>query len=940
MKGSGTTSSFEATIAVGPDALLATKISLSPPTDTRPEPTESRPPRIGRYLIVDELGRGGMGVVYAAYDPELDRKVAIKFLLGEGRDPDAKARLLREAQSMARLSHAHVVHVHDVGTTEEGAVFIAMEYIQGQTLGQWLKSSPHTSAEILKLFRQAGEGLAAAHAVELIHRDFKPDNVLLTPAGEAKISDFGLARPVAIEAEPLLTTPPLNPLLAASEDTPNDNASTVLTQTGTILGTPAYMAPEQHLGQQADARSDQYSFCVTLFEALYGHRPFSGKNIGELRLRVLGGLIEEPPATAGVPRWIFPVLARGLQVEPDERWPTITDLLVALDNDPNRTRRRWLVGAGLIAVLGAGVFYVQHSRAAQVEASMRACTAPERALGDYWQRERPRIRKAIVAVSTPGVQRMATLADDGLTTFVDGWRKTQRQTCEAALHKETLTDEMLALRMTCLDRQRGRVESVIELFEDTDNALLGHINELLSTLPRPEHCTDFRYLARLDSGGADEPIEAAIEALRRRLFHVEAELKAGRYKEGQVHVMPLLEEALALGDRELIAHVRLAHGRLATENGLLDVALSSYLTSLREALSLGAEHLAAKIANHLTYHTGYYQGMNAEAQRWSEVAAGLVDRTGDNDLLLQHLNYLGAIQTLGGDHMTALATYDRARVISEEVGVTPHDEAALANNRGIILAYLGRNEEAKIEHEHALALITQWYGEQHPDVALTSNSLGAVLISEGKLTRAIEHFERARAIQEQVLNTNHPHLALTLINLASANSELGNQQRALSIARRAQAILESIGFSESVFNGYTELVLGDAHLRLGDPKGSAHLEHAIEILEVSLGPDHVHLSLPLLSLAEHALSTGDADLASAHFKRITQLQKKDSNEISKVDLIRVHVLQARLLAGSGDRKEAARILREAEDSYTRLKPHYTERARKLAELRRELEAAD
>ncbi|HFE45237.1 MAG TPA: serine/threonine protein kinase, partial [Nannocystis exedens] len=434
MKGSGQKSSFEATLAADLQALQATQMSLSPPAHSKREPDNSRPSRIGRYLIVDELGRGGMGVVYAAYDPELDRKVAIKLLLGEGRNPDAKARMLREAQSMARLSHAHVVHVHDVGTTQEGAIFIAMEYIQGQTLKEWLTASPRSPAEILAIFRQAGEGLAAAHAVELIHRDFKPDNVLLTAEGEAKISDFGLARPVELgtsEAPP--AAPPLDPKSAATEDTPNENISTVLTQTGTILGTPAYMAPEQHLGEQADARSDQYSFCIALFEALYGHRPFNGKNIGELRLRVLGGLIEEPSPTAGVPRWIFPILARGLQVHPDDRWPTISDLLVALDNDPNRARRRWFYGMGLALLVSAGIFFAQHSQAAQVESAVAACTAPERALDDYWQLEGPKIRKAIVAVSTPGVSRMATLVDDGLTRFVGDWRHTLRQSCEAAI---------------------------------------------------------------------------------------------------------------------------------------------------------------------------------------------------------------------------------------------------------------------------------------------------------------------------------------------------------------------------------------------------------------------------------------------------------------------------------------------------------------------------
>ncbi|HEY0251930.1 MAG TPA: serine/threonine-protein kinase, partial [Kofleriaceae bacterium] len=184
----------------------------------------AKPRRIGRYELVRELGSGGMGVVYAAYDPELDRTVAIKLL-----DAVAQDRSRREAQAMAQLAHPNVVRVYDVGETE-GHIYIAMELIDGETLGAWQRAAQHPAARILAHYREAGRGLAAAHAAGIVHRDFKPDNVLLGPAG-AIVADFGLA---------------------LDREKPDPH--------GTVAGTPLYMAPELYAGQPADVRSDQFAF--------------------------------------------------------------------------------------------------------------------------------------------------------------------------------------------------------------------------------------------------------------------------------------------------------------------------------------------------------------------------------------------------------------------------------------------------------------------------------------------------------------------------------------------------------------------------------------------------------------------------------------------------------------------------------------------------------
>ncbi|HET6149219.1 MAG TPA: bifunctional serine/threonine-protein kinase/formylglycine-generating enzyme family protein [Polyangia bacterium] len=322
--------------------------------------------RIGRYLILERVGSGAMGVVYGAYDPELDRKVALKLLDGGGasQEPAARARLLREAKAMARLAHPNVVVVHDVGVFE-GRVFLAMEFLGGGTLKSWLGSRPRTSREVTAVFAAAGRGLAAAHAAGLVHRDFKPENVLLDKEGRPRVVDFGLARDATakqtredlgvsslLPAAPALELVPALPTTASGETTvsPLDT----LTRSGVIMGTPAYMAPEQFLGEATNEQTDQFSFCVALYEALYGERPFTGGSLVRLLNNITEGRLRAPPENRDVPAWIRRAVIRGLQADPAQRWPSMTPLIAALEDDPAaRQRRRIVAGAAVVLVLAS-----------------------------------------------------------------------------------------------------------------------------------------------------------------------------------------------------------------------------------------------------------------------------------------------------------------------------------------------------------------------------------------------------------------------------------------------------------------------------------------------------------------------------------------------------------------------------------------------------------
>jgi serine/threonine protein kinase len=311
----------------------------------------------GRYQIGNLIGRGGMGAIYDALDLHLHRRVAVKVLRLVGSaavDRELAAnRMVREARAMAALSHPNVVAVFDVGAYDN-QVFIAMELVVGTTLRVWQLSAPRKVRDTLHYLCEAGAGLAAAHSAGIVHRDFKPDNVLVSSNGEVRVTDFGLARREHLAAG----TPAPDQAFRYGDIQIADNL--IDTHTGVIIGTPAYMSPEQLRGVGCDARADQFSFCVTAWEAIYGTRPFAGRSCEELCAAALAGRIEPPPARPDVPRTVQAALRRGLSAHPEDRFSSMHELLAVLKaaQVPDHSRR-WLkvggpfaIAAGLALVIG------------------------------------------------------------------------------------------------------------------------------------------------------------------------------------------------------------------------------------------------------------------------------------------------------------------------------------------------------------------------------------------------------------------------------------------------------------------------------------------------------------------------------------------------------------------------------------------------------------
>ena len=426
------------------------------PTDPAP-PVPAPGTHVGRFVVLETLGEGGMGIVLSAYDAALDRKVAIKLLRPHLRGDESNAsggheRLVREARAMARLEHPNVVRVHEAGTWNE-QVFIAMEFAGGGTLKRWMREETRPWRDVLALLVQAGRGLWAAHQAGLVHRDFKPENVLLDTDGQAHVADFGLVSAGGVTIAPREAAP------AAGDIRGDTSAVTSLTMTGTIMGTPSYMAPEQHRGERVGAAADQFAFCVTAWEALYGARPFVGASFDELRAAIFAG---DPPdmAIGDVPPRIQAVLRRGLAADPAARWPSMGALLAALEDDPAARRRRGFVLAGSPARRGG-----RRDRRARAggrrrrRALRRVRAPPRRRVG---RRAARAAGRAFTAAAPSWGGETARLVAGALDADARAWVGARRGV-QGHAARRAVRAPARSLRMSCLDRRLHEMRAVVDV---------------------------------------------------------------------------------------------------------------------------------------------------------------------------------------------------------------------------------------------------------------------------------------------------------------------------------------------------------------------------------------------------------------------------------------------------------------------------------------------
>jgi tetratricopeptide (TPR) repeat protein/tRNA A-37 threonylcarbamoyl transferase component Bud32 len=751
---------------------------------------------IGRYLVVDLLGEGGMGVVYKAYDPDLDRPVAIKLLnAGDRRAEELRDRLLREAQAMAKLSHPNVISVFDVGTFRAD-VFVAMELVEGATLRKWLQSHPRSRREILDAFLAAGEGLAAAHRAGLVHRDFKPDNVMVGDDGRVRVLDFGLARTTDANAnanvsESVNVSENVSASVSVNESV-NESASgshrlldTPLTHAGMIVGTPRFMPPEQHRGAVADERADQFAFCVSLYEALHGVHPFHADAKHEMLDNLMAGRIGEPPQGASVPRWLRRAIVRGLGPRPADRYPSMSVLLDALRADPAITRRRWLAAAAMVALSAAALVGIRAGRSDRSQ----VCRGAEGLLAGVWDpSRRGAAERAFLATGLPYAQASFESARSVLDGWTAAWARMHVQSCEATRLRGDQSEELLDLRTHCLNKRLDELRAVTDLFVGADAALVQRSLTAVGALGAIEECADVAALRLRVRRPTAPAARAELERLDKEVARVGAATAAGRYTEADKLSAPLLAPVRAIGYRPLEAELLGLRGHILSHFDLR-AALETELDAALAAEAARDDSHAALEWAFLVFLNGQ-QGSFAEAHRCARVARAQLERAGNPPAVeATLLNTYGDMLDDEGKWDEAVANLRRGvelRVKLGEPGV--RDLALSLNDLGVALLHQGRVEDALAAEERALAVWQKLYGASHPFVAMSLNNSAEDLLDLGRHDEAASAAARALAIDEQALGPDAVDLNMDLLTLAGV--QLGQKRfaEALRTAQRALVI--------------------------------------------------------------------------------------------------------------------------------------------------------
>ncbi|MEM6988933.1 MAG: protein kinase, partial [Myxococcota bacterium] len=732
---------------------LATDGAFSPSSATLggstkpPEQVLPQGAKLGRYVVIDRVGAGGMGVVYAAYDPELDRKVALKVLRStvqrRGKD-DQRARLIREAQAMAKLSHPNVITVHDVGTFEE-QVFIAMEFIDGGTLGQWLAKERRTWREVLRVFRAAGEGLEAAHEGGLVHRDFKPDNVLMGNDGRVLVTDFGLARPAAGNTGrfSVLSENSGQPMLQAS-----------LTQTGALVGTPAYMAPEQLHGRATNALTDQFSFCVTLYEALYGERPFEGQALVELVHNVTEGNIRPAPRDAAVPRWLRRAVAHGLQIDPKDRYPSMRAILIALRRDPWRKWRRWGTVTIPTAVLGIGLMAYQ-----QVERNGESyCDRVPEMLTGIWDDARKQdVERAFVATSRPYAQEVFDSTEKALDAYALRWSAMQTAVCRDELRAEQ-PQAVLALRMGCLSRRLGSLNTITDLLVRADSDTVAAAVDAARGLPALDMCEDLEALTERVELVNDPETREAAEELDRLGVRANLLIAAAKLQEAKELGTQMVEFAQAAGYRRGEAEGLYILGHALMLLSEREAAETAYHRALSAALAAGHSQVMATASVGLVWITGGQGRPLDESERWAAHGLAALEQipSGQPRTKAELYHALGVARHQAGKLDAADEALNQGLAAIEGLDADRQRvRTALLSAKATVLLTRGDYEGAASMYEQATEAVSAAYGGRHPDLATLYDNRGSALAKLGRTDEAMALHLNALEIRKAALGEFH-----------------------------------------------------------------------------------------------------------------------------------------------------------------------------------------
>lgn len=804
------------------------------PRDRTPRPSRDRlepGSTIGQFTIDGVLGAGGMGVVYSATDNTLQRQVAIKLVHSPG--TEIRARLQREAQAMAKLRHPNVVRVHQAGT-HAGAVYVVMEQIEGGTLRTWLDEE-HDWKDIVDVFIQAGRGLEGAHAAGLVHRDFKPDNVLVETSGAVLVTDFGLAA-VSGETDDAATT---------SRHWDSSILQLAITRSGQVMGTPRYMSPEQYRGEPADARGDQFSFCVAMWEALYGHPPFRGDSFAELCDAVLDGELS-PPSESKVPARIRRVLERGLARDSSQRFGSMTELLSALGRARNAGRRR-LVAAAAAVLIAGGAFTA--FAAASDNTSPDQCPAANERLAGVWDSSTRRDVSARIA--TMSNQEAADNVRRQLDDYATTWIAAHRDTCRATHVRHEQSRAVLDARMQCLSGRLQTMSALAHLLRNADKRLAMRAPAAAAELPAIDDCAAVKSL----TGVAPPPARIAVEvtAVRSTLARIDALILAADYDRASDVARKAVARARKLEYAPLVAAALFRLGELHRRRGKYDAAARTLRDATRFADAGGDEALRARALLALAQLLGRRLARHADGHRLLADARAVLQRLDPNQRDRYRADALrteALIYDEQGKHEQALNQLRRAQKLRAD----PPESFRGAQLRMAIadaLFSLGRNAEAERLMAATIATLRAQLGRKHPEVGRAMLSHANAISMQRRYKEALAIRARARRVLEDSLGPDHPSLATVHQGMGADHKRLKQLAQALEHFRRAVVIKEKAYGKNHVEVGRSVLNVGEMLLWQGHPtQALAPLRRAVDIYEQHDSPHPIDLAMARYRLGQ------------------------------------------------------------------------------------------
>lgn len=797
------------------------------------------PVEIGRYTVVERVGAGASGVVFKAFDEELERLVAIKVLSRDvTRDDKLRALALREGKSLAKLSHPHVVGIHEVGE-HRGSLYFVMEFVRGGDLARWIAEQDRTktdhAARAMALMVEAGRGLAAAHRAGIIHRDFKPANVLVAQDGRAKVADFGLAR-----ADPEAGS--------AVETTQGDSSTGPSTEEGYLAGTRAYMAPERFTGEPASERTDQFAFCVAAWEALSGERPWSRRPWAE----------SEAPAVhidGRLDPKVRKVLERGLARDPQERWPSMDALLERLV-----PKASWLsstLGRGALA-LGIG--------GAAIAAAMRPetrCTGATDKMAELWTQSRAdQVQSQVETLGLPFARDAWSRFRTDIDAYAEQWAQMHTDTCEATVVRKEQSEAIMELRMGCLRQAHQALASTLRAIEDPDREVMMRTHRLLEGLPKLSTCENVELL-QADVRPPAEEDKAAVEEARGQLADAGALMRSAKYEEAAAVLEQAAPAMLAIDYPPLDGELAFRRGQHAIHVGKFEEAVVQLRVALDSATRLNRPVASIEAAIDLS-DASIQLSKHESAQVYSDRIESLARRPNmPPEYEIAAHDRRGAVLRAIGKSDDALAEFQKAKSIAVEVFGAEHVETSLPLSNLAAVLYDNGDWPAAVEaYEEVLAVRVAQRGAGHPSVALTWNALCTIRVAWSRPKEALPNCRRALELFEATLPADHADIAMAKTNLGNALFDSGQREDGVEMARSAvKGWVAAVG-AEHPNTGRARRALAHSLAQMDQlDEARKEIQGALEVFEQALGAEHPVVAQTRTSVATMAFQAGDSQEA-------------------------------------------------------------------------------